>query len=266
MLFLSDLESATRVKVTPTGGISSTNVQAALAELDSEKAASSHTHTIANVTSLQTTLDGKAPLSHVHAITDVTNLQTTLNGKAASVHTHAIADISALQTALDGKAAAVHSHVIADITNLQTTLDGKAASSHTHSYLPLGGGNLTGLLNLQDNTLQRPLIQDYAETTTIRTGVTGATTCDLATSNVYDDTLSGAATYTFSNPPASGRSGSLTLTIRQPATAVAITWPAGVKWSGGEAPAMGDAEVWVCSFITRNAGTEWLGVSAGPFS
>lgn len=38
------LASASGIAVTPTGGIAATNVQAALAELDSEKAALSHTH------------------------------------------------------------------------------------------------------------------------------------------------------------------------------------------------------------------------------
>jgi hypothetical protein len=43
---LSDLQivAASQIAVTPTGGIASTNVQTALAELDSEKAALSHTH------------------------------------------------------------------------------------------------------------------------------------------------------------------------------------------------------------------------------
>ena len=45
------------------------------------KADTGHTHTISNVTNLQTTLDGKASSSHSHSISDVTNLQTNLNGK-----------------------------------------------------------------------------------------------------------------------------------------------------------------------------------------
>ena len=53
-----------------------------------------HVHTIANVTNLQTTLDGKASSVHTHAISDVTNLQTTLDGKVSSTHTHAAADIT----------------------------------------------------------------------------------------------------------------------------------------------------------------------------
>ena len=66
-------------------------------------APTSHTHSIANVTGLQTALDGKAPTSHTHAISDVTNLQTTLDSKAATSHTHTIANVTGLQTALDGK-------------------------------------------------------------------------------------------------------------------------------------------------------------------
>ena len=45
------------------------------------KANTGHTHTISNVTNLQTTLDGKASSTHTHTISDVTNLQTNLNNK-----------------------------------------------------------------------------------------------------------------------------------------------------------------------------------------
>lgn len=68
-------------------------------------AAVSHTHTIANVTGLQTALDGKASTSHTQAISTITGLQTALDGKAATSHTHSIANVTGLQTALDGKVA-----------------------------------------------------------------------------------------------------------------------------------------------------------------
>lgn len=45
----------------------------------STKANSSHTHTIANVTNLQTILDGKAASSHIHSISNVTGLQDELD-------------------------------------------------------------------------------------------------------------------------------------------------------------------------------------------
>lgn len=52
--------SASSVTLTPTGSIAATTVQAAVAELDSEKAAAVHTHAISDVTNLQSSLDAKA--------------------------------------------------------------------------------------------------------------------------------------------------------------------------------------------------------------
>lgn len=43
------------------------------------------------------------PASHTHSISDVSNLQTTLNGKASTSHTHSISDVTSLQTNLNGK-------------------------------------------------------------------------------------------------------------------------------------------------------------------
>jgi hypothetical protein len=62
------------------------------------KAASSHTHTIANVTGLQTALDGKqasgsyAPATGISQ-SAVANLTTDLAGKAATSHTHDASEI-----------------------------------------------------------------------------------------------------------------------------------------------------------------------------
>lgn len=113
------------------------------ATADATYATKVHAHAIADVTNLQTTLDGKAPSNHTHAISGVTGLQTALDGKAAVTHTHQIADVSGLQTSLDGKASTTHNHdtvysklghahAISDVTNLQTTLDGKASTTHSH--------------------------------------------------------------------------------------------------------------------------------------
>lgn len=48
-------------------------------------APASHTHTIANVTGLQSAIDGKAPSSHSHSVSDVTGLDAALSGKAEAV-------------------------------------------------------------------------------------------------------------------------------------------------------------------------------------
>lgn len=81
---------------------------------------------ISDVDGLQTALDGKAASSHTHTIANVTDLQTNLDGKAASSHTHTIANVTGLQTALDGKAATGHTHAQSDITDLETDLAAKA--------------------------------------------------------------------------------------------------------------------------------------------
>lgn len=123
----------------------------------------SHSHSISEITNLQTTLngkqstltfddtptagssnpvkssgvksalDGKANSSHSHSQSEVDGLSTALAGKASSTHSHAISDVTDLQTTLNGKASSTHSHSISDVTNLQTALDGKASSSHSHS-------------------------------------------------------------------------------------------------------------------------------------
>lgn len=100
---------------------------------------SGHTHTIANVTGLQTALDGKAASSHTHAQSDITGLVTALAGKAATSHTHAQSDITNLVTDLAGKAAASHTHAQSDITGLVAALAGKAATSHTHTIADVTG-------------------------------------------------------------------------------------------------------------------------------
>jgi hypothetical protein len=81
-----------------------------------------HTHSIANVTGLQTELDGKAATSHTHSIANVTGLQTALDAKAPSSHTHTISNITGLQAALDAKAGTEHTHTSADITDFETAV------------------------------------------------------------------------------------------------------------------------------------------------
>lgn len=158
-----------------------------------------HTHVIADVTNLQTTLDGKAPSSHTHAIAEVTNLQTTLDGKAAVSslatksdvgHTHPQTDVTGLTTALAGKAASVHTHAIADVTNLQTSLDAKLTGPLSASDIltALAGVAINlGTSSGTGNALAGASVVDAATTFTagrlyrIRSnaGNTGATTCAI---------------------------------------------------------------------------------------
>lgn len=130
------------------------------------KSNTGHTHETTDVTGLTTALAGKANTSHSHAIGDITDLAAGLAGKAAAAHSHTISDVTNLAATLSGKASTVHSHVVSDVTGLQSALNGKADASHTHTaaaitdlavtlaaYVPAtrqvsGAGSVTGGGNL----------------------------------------------------------------------------------------------------------------------
>lgn len=136
-----------------------------------------HTHTIPDVTGLQTALNNKSNRAHInsfaevfqgvdrtgptdvatgldlnavlltksdvghtHIIANVTGLQTALDNRSLVGHTHAIPDVSGLQTALDGKSDVGHTHVIANVSGLQAALDAKSDVGHVHAI-----ANVTGL-------------------------------------------------------------------------------------------------------------------------
>ncbi|EAX74371.1 hypothetical protein TVAG_102300, partial [Trichomonas vaginalis G3] len=52
------------------------------------KADKNHTHTIANITNLQETLNRKSDVGHTHTIANIANLQEKLEKKADKTHTH----------------------------------------------------------------------------------------------------------------------------------------------------------------------------------
>lgn len=74
---------------------------------------------------INTALTGKANTNHTHSITNITNLQSQLDGKANSVHTHddRYYTETEIDEKLNGKADSNHTHSIGDVTNLQSKLD-----------------------------------------------------------------------------------------------------------------------------------------------
>ena len=189
-LTTSEIQNGDTVKVTATSKMYFVKDQTKLSTEDGYEVYTAGTATAvpwSGVTGKPSTF---TPSSHTHAISDITNLQDTLNGKAASSHNHSAANITSgtldaarlpasgitagtyrsvtvdaagrvtkgtNPTTLSGygitdAAAKSHTHAISDITNLQDTLNGKATSSHTHNYLPLGGGTLTGSINIKKTT------------------------------------------------------------------------------------------------------------------
>ena len=130
----------------------------------------------------------------------------------------------------------------------------------------LSTNTFTGEQNLADNLLTRPYIKDYAEVVSSPAISTGTLTLDMQNGNVFDVALNAAiTTFTVSNPPATGRSGSFTLIFTADGTARAVTWGAAVKWAGGTPPTLtstnGKKDIFV--FTTLDAGTNWYAIVAG---
>ena len=86
---------------------------------------------------INTALTGKANTNHTHSITNITNLQSQLNGKANSVHTHddRYYTETEMDTKLNGKANSTHTHNISDVTGLSTSLDGKMNNDYSVSTI-----------------------------------------------------------------------------------------------------------------------------------
>lgn len=81
----------------------------------------------------RTTWNSKANATHTHTISDVTNLQSALDGKASAEHNHDTA-YSKIR----------HTHAISDVTGLQPALDGKLTKSTADTlYAPLGSSTGT---------------------------------------------------------------------------------------------------------------------------
>ena len=155
---------------------------------------------------------------------------------------------------LDGVTATAAELNYNDITTLGTVQASKAVTADSNATV-----------NHADKIVQRPELKDYAESYTASSG-SGSTTLDLTDGNVFQHTASGGnVTFVFSNPPASGKTGSLTLKWIQDSSDRTITWPSSVDWAGGSAPSVtsGSAKVDVYTFFTVDGGTIWYGFQSG---
>ena len=148
-------------------------------------------------------------------------------------------------------------------TQANITATGTVASGTWSSTI--SSATLGATLSCADVTIERPEFKDYGETLTTANTSTSYT-IDLTNGNVFELTLTGNCTYTFSNPPGSGIGGSFTLIQKQDGSGSrTVSWPASVDWAGGEGPTIssGANDVDVFTFVTTDAGTTWYGFTAG---
>jgi len=122
------------------------------------------------------------------------------------------------------------------------------------------GGNLV----MADNVVQRAELLDTSETKQTLGAIGGGTQdIDYTAGSVISGTVdTSATTFTFSNPPASGKAGAFTLVLTNGGSQT-VNWPASVQWAGGAAPGLTAAGVDILSFITMDGGTIWYGFSNG---
>lgn len=91
--------------------------------------------TYATATALSTGLAGKANKSHTHAVADVTGLQTALDGKQVKGDYATSKDLA---DGLAGKANTAHTHTVADVTGLQDALNGKLSVATFEGFVDYG--------------------------------------------------------------------------------------------------------------------------------
>lgn len=156
------------------------------------------------------------------------------------------------------------------LLELAAAINNDAAFSTTVSTalalkLALGGGTMSGTLVMADQILQRPELKDYAETVSAHGNIGSTETIDYEAGNVHTGTADANCTFTFSNPPATGKAGSFTLILSADGSVRTHVWPASVKWAAAAAPTMTgtSGKIDILSFITLDAGTSWLGLVAG---
>lgn len=147
-----------------------------------------------------------------------------------------------------------------------------ASTALAGALIVCDGGGLTATsgtsntpANMYDNEFRRPALKDYSEVVNILGNVTGAAAINLESGNVITATMTGNTTFTFTNPPVTGKLGAFTLILTQGgAGSMIATWPT-VKWAGGAAPTLTTtvAGIDILTFITPDAGSTWFGFTGG---
>jgi len=131
-------------------------------------------------------------------------------------------------------------------------------------------------IEMLDNAIRSPLLNDYAIDAVVATPSSNVSTCNYQSANTFEVPLgatSGNVTINITNPPASGNYGEVVIKVQQHATTPrTITWQGGgadvMAWPGGTAPTMsaGANAIDIYFFSTWDAGATWYGTAVQNFS
>ena len=181
-----------------------------------------------------------------------------LLGKAVEALTPSVTVASVISegTTQVGLVTAQGNTQVARVTTEGTT-QVSAVQAAGSSYAALAGATFTGEV----------LAASYNETFAAVTSSSNATTVDCHAGNSFSHTLTENTTFTFTNPPASGTSYTMSIEIIQDsgASGFTVTWPSSVDWPAATAPTLtataSAKDIFV--FTTRDGGTNWYGFTAG---
>ena len=106
-----------------------------------------------------------------------------------------------------------------------------------------------------DNTDLAPI----SEKTQALGNVSGEMVIDLSAGLAISVTITGATTFSLTNPPSVGS----TVVVMQLTNggSATITWPTSIKWAGGTAPKLTAAGIDIIVLTTSDAGVTWYGIS-----
>ena len=111
---------------------------------------------------------------------------------------------------------------------------------------------------LGDGTWDNTDLAPISEKTQALGNVSGETVIDLSAGLAISVTITGATTFSFTNPPSVG-SVVVVMQLTNGGSA-AITWPTSIKWAGGTAPGLTAAGIDIVVLTTSDAGAAWYGI------
>lgn len=141
-------------------------------------------------------------------------------------------------------------------------VDTSSLTLHVAGISSDGGITAAGEVNLLDNDLKRANLKDFSEDVNAIGTVTSNTAINFENGNAQTVTVGGNCEFSFSNPPASGKAGTVTLVITN-GGAHTTTFAAPVKWPGNVAPSLSSSGIDILSFLTTDGGTNIYGFVGG---
>jgi hypothetical protein len=182
---------------------------------------------LATKNELQTGLASKANTKHTHTVAEITNLNSTLSGYVTT---------ATLTAELAKKANASHTHTIAQVTGLDTALAGKAPTSHTHTK-----SQITDFPEIPDASTLIPKSGNRGSISGYETGGTssGSTVIDVTSpDSMYITNLEAAGTITVKCSTANVCATKVLRIVGDSTGQIMGGASTTLTWAGGKAPTM----------------------------